>query len=1000
MKISFRNSHKYSFIFLFIISRGFFSFGQPTEFNVTNYLVQDGLSSFNPDNIVQDRFGFIWVGTQDGLNRFDGKQFVVYDKSQGKENRLLHNHVKSLALQGDTLWVATAMGGLDLINTSNAKVVKSLTPENTRGMNAWIEDILFCGNEVWLGSYEGLLKISGPAFKANTWPVNPFQPKDDYEIRRIALYGDSLIFGGVEKFGLVVYGTKANRLLQTYPFATLLEKSRLPKNIKSLVVAHDTLLCGTRQGLFLFKILKGPGLLYIREKNHYPLSSIAVNHINRLSDGRWVISALDGMYVFNENWQLVKHYQTENSLLKDNLINASFEDRQKNLWVLSYKGLQKLTAPKPFLREFKPKNQNAFFENPNRIHISRDSLLLIASWGGFFAIDLPSGKGLAIKNLPQQVPYYDIVESNAHIMVSGLAGNFYLDRAGNQMNATRISNQPGFATTDHPFIFCTHLPFDSTTFMFGSEFAEGLLVRQNGRENVYTTKTKELKLTDNSINKLFKDANGKLWCLHDKSIDIIDWKAKTIKSVFPATLPSAPDASVFFDVAEMGGKIRVATYGGGIFYTGPDAKSWAVFNSNNGLCNNAVYTLTPENDSILWASTNIGLSRINIHSLSVNNYFSRSDNNPMSFDERSAFATRDKLYFGGPDGIVEVNKKAIQTGGAKPQIWVRSVSYLHGNKRFISSDLNQNQIQIPYASSDIRLTFSSIDFTQPELNQFAYRLQKNSPWISLGNKPEFVLSGLLPGSHLLEIKGTNSNGDWLSNPIQYTITVPPPWYKTSWFFALCAIATAAIAYGLYRYRLAQVHKEYRFKEKMAADLHDDLGSTITGIKMFTELGASTGSPQYYAPVKEGLTEAALALREMIWVLDPKTNTLADVVHKLETNVRPLLAARQIALLVKLDHRLGGMPLKTDNKRGLYLLLKEFVNNSIKYSGCNQISLEVVLKGNSPSITIADNGAGFDFGQVSRGNGLTNMENRARQAGLEPHWATAPGRGVILLLEKP
>lgn len=206
-----------------------------------------------------------------------------------------------------------------------------------------------------------------------------------------------------------------------------------------------------------------------------------------------------------------------------------------------------------------------------------------------------------------------------------------------------------------------------------------------------------------------------------------------------------------------------------------------------------------------------------------------------------------------------------------------------------------------------------------------------------------------------------------------------------------------MVFGIYKYRVHQLQKEFRFKEKIAADLHDDLGSTINGIRILTEVGEQSGSGEYYTPVKKGLQEAAQSLREIIWVLDNKTNSAINLFEKLEANIKPILLEKNINLKITADSSLSRYTLKTDEKRDLYLILKEFINNSLKYASCSEIRLKADSLKGKLNIEIKDNGIGFDQQLIVPGNGLHNMRLRAERCGLKAHIITAVGEGTKLIL---
>ncbi|MBL0183746.1 MAG: hypothetical protein IPP96_16255 [Chitinophagaceae bacterium] len=282
-------------------------------------------------------------------------------------------------------------------------------------------------------------------------------------------------------------------------------------------------------------------------------------------------------------------------------------------------------------------------------------------------------------------------------------------------------------------------------------------------------------------------------------------------------------------------------------------------------------------------------------------------------------------------------------------------------------------------------------------NKYAYKINKiHSDWLSLDNQNFITLIGLSPGTYHLQVKTANEDGVW-SDPKELILVFLPKWYQTWWFYLLIALTAAAILYALYRYRIAQIKKQHEIRKNIATDLHDDLGSTLNSVKVFTNLAISgIKQEESLQQVKDNLTEATMSLRDMIWVLDDSLDTVDELITRLKQFAIPVAAASNIEAIIKADSEVNSRQLIKEEKRNLFLICKEAINNSIKYSGASRIDVTITGSGKKIQIVVADNGKGFNVDEVKKGYGLKNMQYRAGQIKYKVILNSLHGTEIIIL----
>jgi signal transduction histidine kinase len=210
----------------------------------------------------------------------------------------------------------------------------------------------------------------------------------------------------------------------------------------------------------------------------------------------------------------------------------------------------------------------------------------------------------------------------------------------------------------------------------------------------------------------------------------------------------------------------------------------------------------------------------------------------------------------------------------------------------------------------------------------------------------------------------------------------------------------AIAYTLYRLRIRQLKKEEKIRRQLASDLHDDLGSTLNSVKVYANLALmEKENTTHLQKIKESTQEAISGVRDMIWILDDKKDSPGDLLGRIKQFAEPLCMANHISFTAITDPSASGYQLGKEEKRYLYMILKESVNNSIKYADGRNITVHVSVSQNKLSVMIVDDGKGFDAQTVKEGNGLKNIRNRAQEIHYRVAIDSSPGNGTRIHLQK-
>jgi signal transduction histidine kinase len=306
-------------------------------------------------------------------------------------------------------------------------------------------------------------------------------------------------------------------------------------------------------------------------------------------------------------------------------------------------------------------------------------------------------------------------------------------------------------------------------------------------------------------------------------------------------------------------------------------------------------------------------------------------------------------------------------------------------------------IHIPNDVLQTTFYFSALNYADPSRTAYAYQIKElNKSWIDLGNENSVSIMGLQPGRYTLLVKSANQDGVWNKEPVVVSLHYLPKWYQTLLFKILVIGAIAALLYSFYAYRISQLKKQQKIRKDISADLHDDIGSILEGVKIFTHLAKKEPHQQAHLKrIEESITQASTGFRDIIWILDDKQDTCYQFMERIKKLALPIANANDIQLHCSVEDGLNERTLSKIEKRHLLMIVKESINNSIKYSGCKNIKVAIRLIQNKLAVMIVDDGRGFDAKAASEGNGLKNIVYRAGQIGFQAEISSSPGEGCVV-----
>jgi ligand-binding sensor domain-containing protein/anti-sigma regulatory factor (Ser/Thr protein kinase) len=965
------------------------------------YTQQNGLSSFYARQTIQDKNGFIYAATQEGMDRYDGKEFIHYRKTATVNHRLAGIDIRAMIEDSshNLLWVLPGENGINAINTLTGNVVKFI-PLPKKNENEWNLSLFLYNDKLLIGTSLGVrvysltyqkfldpLSINSPAVPDG----EAFQPRIINEDKQGNVW---VCYNG---YGIIRYNRQLQQtgIIPNSSFE-INETDNEAVKFNSFVFINQTqVLVATNYGLRKINI-SGNGHFFVERypcKVNTDIDNFSIQSVFLTGKNQLYIAGAKQLYLFDTS---LSRFITIKDAAYDNGANwladvlNIYEDKDANIWIGCNQGLAFFKSNlNPFSTIYVSTVTKEKLEHVTSIFISSDRQMFTGLFNGLAVSKEPYN---TFKTLGKEYMFYHSFEDANNKIHISRADRMFIYQSGELVNIEKI--YPEFKP------YCripvnSHVFFRDSLVILGTENYSGILVWNYKKHTVKKIDDQpgDIKLGSGIVNTIYKDKKDRVWVLSDNVITVVDLfnNATSILS-FTDTNSGFP-AGLFFDMCELNGKYWITSYGSGILELDSLMRLMKIFSSKNGLSNDCVYKIYPYKTDLITTS-NYGLSVLNASSGIFKNYFQSDGLHSDNFEEAVGFMKSDTLYAGGIRGLTVIDPSLFYTNTLAPHLFINRLLVETSSGNIDSSKIDQEFFRVPDNVLQVTIHFSGINYFNPEKTAFAYRIvEKSKEWIDLGSQNFVTLIGLSPDTYHLQVKVANEDGIW-SEPKELVLQFLPKWYQTWWFKLLVILVTAGIIYAFYRYRIRQIKKQHEIRKNIATDLHDDLGSTLNSVKVFTNLAISgVKQEESLQQIKDNLNEATVGLRDMIWVLDDSLDTVDELVTRLKQYAIPVAAANSIDTIIKADSEVNSRHLTKEEKRNLFLICKEVINNSIKYSGASRIEVSITPAGKKIAILIADNGKGFNEAEVKKGYGLKNMQYRAGQVKYKAVLNTAPGKGT-------
>jgi len=1018
------------------------------DLRMVHVTMEQGLASNVVTKIIQDSKGFMWFVTSNGLNRYDGYDFKFYDYNAKDPNSFAPGWFNAaIDHKNGLIWMSCYdFRELYSFNPATEKFVlyrgrqdpfNSVSNDPYHAIASDSLGTLWLAGENGLNSYDpktrkvhlfSSLKKGKTAISCkniiqiekdstgnfwllskenNQYQIDYFDPYKNRMIEHIT--GDSLKLPPDQKLNPLNYVLNIGRNGNLWIGS---DKDGLYRyNVHTKKIAHFVHLAGnpytlsSRGAHFVLEARSGGRLWIITSDNKlefydslnrkfYPVPSFTnadgyfVRQLFEDKNGNiWIATQQDGIYLFSpfqKKIHIVNHDASNANSLASNIAICTFQTSNGQLLFGTDKGVTIFNKKNGQTKPFEVGGNIKETDHVVYIYEDRQGVIWLCSWGGLLSYDPATKKR-----------------------------RWYRHRDGdpNSLNDARCNG----------IIQDTKGRYWITAFTGGFESFEPA-----------SGKFHSIKIEDGHtaspfpVGNLIQSSNGDIYIgSWGGGFVIFNPDKKTFKIYrHNAGNPASVSNDFVYDYYESkNGIIWLCTDGGGLNAFDPVTKKFRAFTSDDGLCNDGVISITADNKGNLWLGTMNGIS-----------CFAPPDN-PFSPDCKIQFRNYDvsdglpsnqmyyctayngldgTMYFGTRNkGFFYFNPDELKDNLFIPPVYITGldifnhrIKYADGSNILLSQIEDTKAIKLNYDQNAVSFTFSALNYFHSEKNKYAYRLDGlDKRWTFTDAARHFAnYTNLDPGQYTFMVKGSNNDGIWNPAVTSLKITISPPFWQTWWFKALYVLCAVMILYAIWYNRMQKTRDIKRIRNKIASDLHDDLGATLSSISIMSELvhqeikGQSPLANSLLEKIGNSSRNMIDSVNDMVWTINPKNDNFENIIKRMKAFAAEILSAKDIALQFDVDKSLIQSKLKMDKRENFYLIFKEAVNNSAKYSRAANAFVFIQDKQNSLKMTIRDDGDGFEPHRITMGNGLNNMRYRAELMKARFSIKSVPGKGTTIELE--
>jgi ligand-binding sensor domain-containing protein/signal transduction histidine kinase len=955
-----------------------------SQFTRQAWQTENGLPQNTVHCVIQTRDGYLWAATEEGLARFDGLGFLVFDKENTPQ--LKTNDVRSVMQdrQG-ALWLSTAEG---LVRLSDGGAASFTTEQGLPSDDVELAYEDRAGG-IWVGTAAGLARFSAGAFQN-------FTARDGLaagSVQAIFEDGEGTLWVGTTE-GLSRF--KDGKFLSFDAGDRKVGDASAGVGVEAIEQGADGCLwLGTTDGLSCYK----DG----RFRNYSTRDGLPNDRVISLRadrrGGLWVGTA-GGLARFDDG-----RFETfnANDALAGAIILSVFEDAEGSLWVGTESGGLSQLKDKKFTTYTTREGLSS--DLVKSVYEDREGNVWVGTYGGGLNL-LKDGrvKTYTTKDgLPSNIVLALFDDAEGSLWVGTPDGLSRL-RAGKFTTYTSADGLP------NDFVRSIYADAEGSLWVG----TRGGLARLKGGE--FTTYTTADGLPNDFVGTIYEDARGQIW------VGTLGGLSRFAGGKFTSytTREGLSDNVVISVYGDAEGRLWIGTNGAGLNLL--EGGKFTSFTTRDGLPNDVIYRILEDGRGRLWMSCNKGifsLSKDELEEFAAGRTHSLS---PVVYGTADGMTTREcsggghpsawrdragRLWFSTIKGVATIDPEHLASNEQPPPT---AIEQFRVDGEPVAAAPN---LELAPGKTRFDFYYAGLSFVAPEKVRYKYRLIGfDKDWVDGGERRVAYYTNLGPGDYRFEVIASNNDGVWSRAPAAFSFRLRPHFYRTAWFYALCALGLCLLAWQLYALRLRQVRARFNAvlqeRNRIARELHDNLAQEILGVSVQLEivarlLNTSTEAARTHLDRARALVRSSIAeARRYVWDLRSQSLEERDLPTALAEMTRRLTAESG----VQTQFRVGGTfrPLPPQVENNLLRIGQEAVNNAVRHAQARTITVRLDFDARNVRLSVRDDGRGFDPPAASNGSnghfGLVSMRERAEEMGGSVRVNSRPGEGSEVLVSVP
>ncbi len=1014
------------FFFYFLLTTSA-AFTQNRQFVFTRLSTKEGLASNIVYNVMQDKRGFMWFATANGLQRYDGRKVIYFRVPQREENYLPSTAISQIFedINGN-FWVrAEKEVGIFDPATFRYKRAQILASEDAISRSDFELKHDSRGNVFLLLRSSVILtydKLKNEFSEKN----NPFSIPPGWKINYLVedpvthnywMAGDSgIAIYDVQKKELYYRGKNPLQipLLNDADFNSYISAIYIDRQQKLWFISWPAPRTGERFYCYDIKhnqFVTDTSGLYNSTPSYHELHRFFQQETGeRWAYGRRILFHKDrpsGIF------QYIKNEHRDEYNIRYDIVYHIYEDREHNVWLATDQGVYIVnTAAQPFTSIRHDRTVSESGDHSVTSFSEFQDKLLVGTWGsGILSFDT------SLHSVENNFVSPAIVRKDQNY---NLVWTIATERSGKRIWAgcqtgrliihDVLADKTSYLT---PSVFGLKtirqvVQDKNDNIWIGTQY--GHLVKWQQQDGPVDPQTFKLVRQLNSIvYRLYIDNKGFLWaCTSLYGVFKIDPSTGNMIAQYHSRLGNGKSLSAqeATDIIQYNDSLYFIA-SGGLNLLNVNTGKIELLANDLGFGTHSIRSLLLDDGGMLWIGSLNGFSRFNLKRNNFTGFSQRDGVMSSDFMGGANFKRRNgQMLFGNPNDFVIFHPADVTRSTAPPNVSITDFKIFN---TYIPPDsiLKLDKVRLDPKQNSITIEFAALSFLEKDKMVYYFKLDGvDKDWIQT-ERLQFANYTLLPaGNYTFMVRC--ENGDGIPSPGVTTlkIFIRPPFWQTWWFLLLSLLAVASLIYLVHRVRVNRIIDMQKVRTRIARDLHDDMGSTLSTINILSEMAkmkvhTDTGkTDEYLHKISDNSSRMMEAMDDIVWSINPLNDSMAKITARMREFATGVLEAKNIDFTFHVDEAVKELKLDMEARRDFFLLFKEAINNLAKYSDCRHAAIDLVVHRSTLIMKIRDDGKGFDVQAADSGNGLTNMTKRAQSLNGSLRIESAPQAGTLVELEVP